>query len=236
MVVANIEQLRLWPAGTSPEYIAAREELLRAEIELRDHIDQVAAQRRALPLGAALPEYVFAEGPRDLTKDGPVQQSKLSDLASENRSLVIYHMMFDPRDDEACPMCSMWVDSLYGVSHHLAQRVDFAVISKAQLPKLRGWARKRGWDGLRILSSYDSTFNADFGMEDERGYQQPGTSVFVKRDGVVHHFYTGHAQLEVDNIERGMDLLVPVWHVWDLIPEGRGDWYSSNSYAGRERG
>jgi predicted dithiol-disulfide oxidoreductase (DUF899 family) len=145
-------------------------------------------------------------------------------------------MMFAPDDPEACPMCSMWVDSLHGVSHHLARRVDFVVISKAPLPKLRVWARKRGWDGLRILSSFDSSFNADFGMETPDGEQLEGVSVFVKRDGRVHHSYTASAQLAPDRRERGMDLLVPVWHVWDLVPEGRDDWYSSNDYAGRGRG
>ena len=39
--------------GESEEYRAAREELLRAEIELRRHTERVAAQRRALPPGGA---------------------------------------------------------------------------------------------------------------------------------------------------------------------------------------
>jgi predicted dithiol-disulfide oxidoreductase (DUF899 family) len=144
--------------------------------------------------------------------------------------------MYAPDDDQACPMCSLWVDGLHGVSHHLAQRVDFAVIGKAPLPKLRAWARHRGWDGLRVLSSFDSTFNADLGAEDGDGMQQPGISVFVKRDGTVHHAYTAHAQLTHDRFERGIDLLSPVWAVLDLVPEGRGDWYADNSYPGRGRG
>jgi predicted dithiol-disulfide oxidoreductase (DUF899 family) len=84
----------------------------------------------------------------------------------------------------------MWIDGLHGVSHHLAQRVDFAVIAKAPLPKLRAWARHRGWAGLRLLSSHDSTFNLDLGAEDPDGGQWPRVSVFVKRDGLVPHSYT----------------------------------------------
>ncbi len=30
--------------------------------------------------------------------------------------------------------------------------------------------------------------------------------------------------------ERGIDLLAPVWHLLDLTPRGRGDWYPSLDY------
>jgi len=30
--------------------------------------------------------------------------------------------------------------------------------------------------------------------------------------------------------ERGVDLLSPVYNVFDLTPEGRGDWYASLNY------
>src|SRR5262249_27225170 len=44
----------------SDEYRAARTALLTEEIELRRHIERVAAQRRTLPPGGAVPEdYVF---------------------------------------------------------------------------------------------------------------------------------------------------------------------------------
>jgi hypothetical protein len=73
-----------------------------------------------------------------------------------------------PLDEHAhpwplAPVGVFRIDGLHGVSHHLAQRVDFAVIAKAPLPKLRAWARHRGWAGLRLLSSHDSTFNLDLG-------------------------------------------------------------------------
>jgi predicted dithiol-disulfide oxidoreductase (DUF899 family) len=31
--------------------------------------------------------------------------------------------------------------------------------------------------------------------------------------------------------ERGIDLLSPVWHVLDLTPQGRGDWYAELQYS-----
>jgi predicted dithiol-disulfide oxidoreductase (DUF899 family) len=30
--------------------------------------------------------------------------------------------------------------------------------------------------------------------------------------------------------ERGIDLLSPVWHMLDLTPQGRGDWYTKLEY------
>jgi hypothetical protein len=50
----------------SEEYLAKREELRLAEIELMEHRERVAALRRALPQGAALQEYQFLKGPADL--------------------------------------------------------------------------------------------------------------------------------------------------------------------------
>jgi predicted dithiol-disulfide oxidoreductase (DUF899 family) len=44
----------------SEAYRAARDDLLRAEMELRRQIEAVATQRRDLPLGGEVPEdYVF---------------------------------------------------------------------------------------------------------------------------------------------------------------------------------
>jgi hypothetical protein len=33
-----------------------------------------------------------------------------------------------------------------------------------------------------------------------------------------------------------MDLISPVWNVFDLLPSGRGEWLPDNSYPGRARG
>ena len=82
--------------GESDEYRRARNRLLEAEIELRRTIERVAAQRRALPLGGAVPEdYVFeaADG------SGEVKFSQLP--APGQDTLVIYSFMF-PRWPGCC--------------------------------------------------------------------------------------------------------------------------------------
>jgi predicted dithiol-disulfide oxidoreductase (DUF899 family) len=30
--------------------------------------------------------------------------------------------------------------------------------------------------------------------------------------------------------ERGLDLMSPIWHVLDLTPRGRGEWYTGLDY------
>jgi predicted dithiol-disulfide oxidoreductase (DUF899 family) len=67
--MADLAQLRCWPKGATEEYIAARQHLLEAERALLDQVGRVAELRRALPPGAVMPDYAFAEGPRDLTRD-----------------------------------------------------------------------------------------------------------------------------------------------------------------------
>src|SRR3954447_8671770 len=85
--------------GESAEYRAARDRLLAEEAELRRAMERVAAARRELPAGGAVPEdYVFEEaGP-----DGAPVSVRLSELFAPGQdSLVIYSFMFPrhPNDD-----------------------------------------------------------------------------------------------------------------------------------------
>src|SRR3954466_7615182 len=72
----------------SAEYRAARTALLAEEIELRRHIERVAAQRRAPPArGAGAGEDRFE------TEDGPAD---LAGLFGEKETLVLYSAMYGP--------------------------------------------------------------------------------------------------------------------------------------------
>jgi len=226
---------RMWPDDASENYRDARLALLDAEVALRDQIEAVAAQRRALPPGPAMPDYELSEGPIDLTTDAPSTTVGLADLFGDHDELIVYHLMFHPDDDAACPMCSMWVDGLHGVSHHIARRAGLAIIAKAPIHKLRAWGRHRGWHGLRLVSAYGTSFTTDLGTEGSRGGQSPAVSVFARHQEQVRHVYTQHADFP-DGRGRGIDLLSPVWHLWDLLPSGRGDWYPDNAYPGARRG
>lgn len=220
--------------GESAEYLDAREELRLAEIELMQHRERVAEMRRALPLGPVVDDYVFLEGPRALEDgDAPVANVRLRELfTSPDRPLVIYHLMYGKAQTAPCPMCTQWIDGFNGVAHHLARNVDFAVVAAADPAHLRAHARDRGWNRLRLLSCGDNTFKYDLLSEDADGTQDSTMSVFgLDRDGNVRHCYTARPRMSGDVAERGIDLMCATWHILDLTPQGRGDWYSSLDYG-----
>ena len=232
MVDGTFRQTNL--SNESREYLAKREELRLAEIELMRQRERVAELRRHLPQGAAIQDYKFEEGPRDLNAgDAPARSVRLSELfTNPNRSLIIYHLMYGKRNTKPCPMCTAWIDGANGVAHHLAQNLDFAIVAAADLPTLRAHARARGWDKLRLLSAGNSTFKYDLGSENAEGQQDSAISVFTcDADGTLRHFYTTHPWMAADIKERGIDLLSPIWHFLDLTSQGRGNWYTSLEYG-----
>src|SRR5262245_49664288 len=104
----------------SPEYLAKREELRLAEIDLMRLRERVAELRRHLPPGPMLKDYQFIEGPSDLDSgDTPTRTVRLSELfIATSRPLVMYHLMYGKRQIKPCPMCTAWIDGLNGVAHH----------------------------------------------------------------------------------------------------------------------
>jgi predicted dithiol-disulfide oxidoreductase (DUF899 family) len=228
----GLRQTRL--PNESDEYLAKREELRVAEIGAKELRKRVAALRRHLPKGAMVDDYTFIEGPVDLNAgDTPTHTVRLSELFTvPNRSLVIYQFMYGKRQTHPCPMCTLMIDSLNGVAHHLAQNVELAIVAAADPPALRAHARRQGWHKLRLLSTPDgSTFKYDLGSEDREGNQDSTLSVFTRdADGTLRHFYSAHPHMAPDIREGGLDLLSPVYNVLDLTPQGRGDWYASLDY------
>src|SRR5437016_2994847 len=111
----------------STEYRSARDELLRAEIELRRRVEEVAAMRRRLPMGGAASDYVFEEGDADLDNSAAVRPVRLSELFRRpEASLLLYSFMYGPKMAAACPMCTSFLDSLNGIAPHMMQRANLA--------------------------------------------------------------------------------------------------------------
>jgi predicted dithiol-disulfide oxidoreductase (DUF899 family) len=220
-------------ANESDDYRRRREDLRRAELESMRQRERVAELRRQLPAGPTVEDYALLEGPADLgAGDTPVRTVRLSELfTAPGRSLVVYHFMFGKRQTEPCPMCTMGIDGYNGVAHHLAQNLDFVVVAAAEPAALRAHARRRGWNRLRLLSAGESTFKYDFASEDEEGNQDSTMSVFTRdADGTLRHFYTARPSMGDGVLQRGLDLLCPVYNFLDLIPQGRDDWYASLDY------
>ena len=80
------------PAGASAEYRAKREELLAAEIALRDQREAVAALRRQLPPGPAVEDYRFQEGPAELARNDPlVSIGREERMVRSHSDLILAH-------------------------------------------------------------------------------------------------------------------------------------------------
>ena len=219
--------------GESSQYRTARNHLLHTEIELRRQRERVASLRRDLPGGGKLKEnYVFSE---TTGSGGETRRIKFSELFAEGKSsLVIYSFMFAPDAALPCPLCSSILDGLDGQAHHITDRINFVVIAKAPPDKIRDWAGARGWTKLRLLSSLDNSYNTDYFAESEDGAQWPALNVFQKSSEGIFHFYSAeqlYSPTDEGQQSRHVDLLWPIWNMFDLTPEGRGtDWYPKHAY------
>jgi len=222
--------------GETEEYRKARDELLAAEVELRKRVEEVAALRRKLPLGGKLKDdYIFEEEAPDLSDQGTVKSTKFSELfAAGKNSLIIYSFMYAPAADKPCPMCTSILDGLNGNAPHVHDRVNFVVVAKAPIQKIRSWALERGWKNLRLLSSGKNTYNTDYFAEDSPARQSPALNVFTKTETGIYHFYNTellYVPPEKGQNPRHVDPIWPLWNLFDLTPEGRGtDWFPKFSY------
>ncbi|MGI9644123.1 MAG: DUF899 family protein [Ilumatobacteraceae bacterium] len=203
-------------------YDDAREVLRAAELDLMLQRERVAELRRDLPFGPTVPDYEF-----DVMLDGAPESVRLSELfTSPDRPLIVYHFMYGKQQTQPCPMCAMWADGWNPISRHVQERADFVVAASAPIEDWTALAHDRGWTDLRLVSAAPSTFKVDIGGEDADGNLQPFISVFELVDGVPHLTYSGGAHIDGDHW-RGVDLLTPVWHLFDLTRNGRENWMPS---------
>jgi len=215
--------------GESSEYRNTRDALLEAEFALREQIEKVAALRRQLPPGGLLAEdYVFGELDAEETRD--VRLSEL--FVGDRTSLLLYSFMYGPAMEQACPMCTSFIDGLNAMWPHLTQRVSLAVVGKSPIRRLEDFRAQRGWGNVRMLSSSGNSYNTDYHGQAPDGGQNPTMNVFVREGSEVRHFWSSEALFaKSDGQARHIDLLWPLWNFFDLTPEGRGtDWYPRLEY------
>ena len=211
------------PAG----YREAREALIAEEIELRRHLERVAAQRRALPLGGEVPEdYEFED------QDGG--RVRLSDMFGPHDALITYFWMYGPQRERPCPMCTNLLGGLDGNARDIEQRAALAIIALSPVARQLDFARERGWTGLHFYCSAGNAFARDYrGLMDD-GTDTAALNVFVKRDGRIHLFWAGElgfGTADPGQDPRGAPDLAPLWNFLDMIPEGRDpDWYPKLDY------
>src|ERR1700726_3455763 len=207
------------------EWLVARKKLLGREKQLTRERDAVAAERRQLPWVKVEKNYAF---------DGPNGKVTLADLFDGKSQLIIYHLMFGPDWQEACPSCSFNMDHTDGALVHLAQRdVSFAAVSRAPYPKIEAFKERMGWR-FNWVSSNGNDFNRDyhvmftkeelatgkvdynFGMNKFPSEEAPGISVFYKdEEGDIFHTYSAYA--------RGTETTISTYSYLDFVPRGRDE-------------
>jgi predicted dithiol-disulfide oxidoreductase (DUF899 family) len=207
------------------EWVRARKAHLEEEKALTRQRDQLARRRRELPWTRVEKNYVF---------DTPEGKRTLAELFDGRSQLVIYHFMLGPGWPEGCPSCSMAADGFDSTALHLAQRdVTFAAVSRAPIGEIEAFRSRMGL-GFTWASSHDNTFNRDYHVSftpeemaaAEVDYnfsrtrfpseEAPGASVFYKSErGEIFHTYSTYA--------RGLEPLLGVYYLLDLVPKGRDE-------------
>ena len=124
------------------------------------------------------------------------------------------------------------LDSLNGNAPHIAQRINLAFSARASIDRITKLASSRGWNNLRLLSSAGNSFQSDYFAETEQHGQMPMANVFVRRDGAIHHYWGSELLYGPSDADsRHIDLMWPLWNIFDTTPEGRGaDWYPKLKY------
>jgi len=201
----------------SAAYRAARNELLKAELALRAQTEEVAALRRALPAGGKVAEnYTF--------RSTSGSELSMLDLFGKHSTLAIYSLMYGPEAKAACPMCAAFLDGWRGQVCHTQGRMGFAVVSQSPPERLAALQAEKGWQELPLFSAAGTSYQRDYLAENEDGAQLPMLHVFTRSGDAIRHFWGSEMFFEPSPWQpRHVDALWPMWNLFDLTPEGRGD-------------
>jgi predicted dithiol-disulfide oxidoreductase (DUF899 family) len=209
------------------EWLTARKDLLAKEKAVLRAQDAFAAQMRTFPMVQLSKPYTFTT---------PSGTASLLDLFSAHKQLIVYHLMFDPDDEAACPSCSYVVDHVPHLSHLAHRNTAFVAVSRAPLSKIEAFKKRMGWT-FPWVSSFGGDFNYDlhvsldesvapveYNFKDKETLlkegnvyatkgEQPGLSIFYREGEDIFHSYSTYA--------RGVEVLMGTYRLLDLTPLGR---------------
>jgi predicted dithiol-disulfide oxidoreductase (DUF899 family) len=222
--VANIAKI-----VTRDEWLVARKELLAREKEFDHERGRLTEARRKLPMVKVEKEYGF---------DGRQGALTHLDLFEGRRQLIVYHLMFDPERSTACKHCSCVMDNIAGSLVQLTARdTSFAAISRAPIAKIETFKKRMQWT-FPLVSSLKNDFNYDYNvtLDTDRGStvynyktfdyrgELPGLSVFFRDNDLIFHSYSTYF--------RGLDILLPMYHLLDRTLRGRQEDKGNSMHAG----
>ena len=230
---------------TPSEYLPHRLSLLEKEKQLTRARDALNAERRSLPLVEVTTPYEFTA----LDESGNKKTVTLADLFAGRPQLIIYHFMFDPDWDAACPSCSLLGDSVPPLEHLNSHSTTFVAVSRAPIEKIVKYKERMGWK-FPWVSSNGTSFNYDFHVtQDEavapvkynwktkeemvaRGQpwfakgEQPGHSIFLlggKGEDRVGVGEEGKVYHSYSSYARGGEPIINTFAWLDMTPLGRQD-------------
>jgi predicted dithiol-disulfide oxidoreductase (DUF899 family) len=187
---------------SAAEWQADRDRLLIKEKAATRARDELAAERRKLPMVRMDKDYAF---------EGPGGKLSLLDLFEGRRQLIVYHFMFAPGSDQLCEGCSLFTDNIGELAHLHARDTSLTLVSRAPLAELAPVRRRMGWT-VPWVSSFGGDFNDDMGVTID-GRETFGLSVFLRdRESAFRTYFTNG---------RGVEALGSVWTFLDLTPLGR---------------
>lgn len=144
----------------------------------------------------------------------------LNDLFGDKDDLIVVHNM-----GKRCVYCTLWADGINGFHHHIEDRAAFVVVSPDSPETQQDFANSRGWK-FKMLSDKDHSFSMDMGFgkeKDGKYYALPGYSTFHReKDGTIK-------RIGYDEFGPG-DLYAPIWHMFDLLPDGADNWEPQYAY------
>jgi predicted dithiol-disulfide oxidoreductase (DUF899 family) len=147
--------------------------------------------------------------------DGPV---RLSQLFGHHEDLIVIHNM-----GISCPSCTLWADGYNGIHQHVVTRAGFVVSSPDRPTVQMKFAESRGWK-FPMVSHAASTFAADMGYVSAKGGWIAGVSVFRQEsNSIMRVSDTGFSP---------SDDFCTLWHFFDLLPGGVGEWPVKPVHAG----
>jgi predicted dithiol-disulfide oxidoreductase (DUF899 family) len=174
------------------------------EQELARMDEELAKQRHELPWVRVEKEYTFD------TEDGDKTLAELFDGRSQ---LLIYHLMFGPTYEAACPGCTTLADGFDGALPHLnARDITLMAVSRAPIEKLTAYKKRMGWK-FPYVSAYNSdfSFDLDFAITDEQMAREPMKKMVDEPDD----FLKDWAQDVGTDLAHGL-AEVPGWNVFKL--------------------
>jgi predicted dithiol-disulfide oxidoreductase (DUF899 family) len=146
------------------------------------------------------------------TAEGKVH---LSELFCDKEYLFVIHNM-----GAGCRYCTLWADGFNGILPHIENRAAFVVASPDDPAAQQKFSTARAWH-FRMVSYCDTGFARDMGYRNDNGWL-PGVSVFRKRGPKIY-------RVSDTSFQPGDDFCA-IWHFFDLLPEGAGDWQPQYKY------